>query len=371
MNIKLFFLFYIVFVINCAISIQARQTGDAEARLPIDSAAAEVWQQLLATLHKLDVKIIQQDARHFHLQTDWVNWQLNQHGEALLRGSFYATLKHRTDVRHRFAFSIEARANGHSVLVIRDVAFQQLQDITPGSSHAWNKWIDQPVHYQAVKTFAGAFWGSYTTTIRTRVAVSESDAPTAQAPAAPAPAASAPAPRQDSLAPQRPRPALATAHTQITAYHQAVRRDIAAKLQGNSLVVEGAYAEVLLKFQKALLNKNISIDNADRQRGLLTTGWVDAYYDEQGKLLRFADSDNIKWGFSFSGESLKQRHKFRFKLVNAADKNQTAIYAYHIEVEQLVDVQADSSQSVLAWQKLKTRDEVATDFLRELSRSLL
>lgn len=133
----------------------------------------------------------------------------------------------------------------------------------------------------------------------------------------------------------------------------------------NGLLVRASPAVAWPALLQALHDLEIPIDREDGQQHLLTTGWVNANYDEKNHQLVLQSKEGPRWAFNMFGKGI-ERQQFQIVMVPANQGARSIIYAYNTGYQQQIDQTPDSSQTLLAWEDRDTSPDVALAFLRKL-----
>lgn len=146
---------------------------------------------------------------------------------------------------------------------------------------------------------------------------------------------------------------------------RVIQPDTPAKPAANGLLVRASPSVAWPALLQALHDLEIPIDREDGQQHLLTTGWVNANYDEKNHQLVMRSNEGPIWAFSLFGKGV-ERQQYQVVLVPASKGARSIIYAYNTGYQQQIDQTPDSSQTLLAWEDRETSPDLALAFLRQL-----
>jgi hypothetical protein len=142
-----------------------------------------------------------------------------------------------------------------------------------------------------------------------------------------------------------------------------IQPDAPVKPAANGLLVSASPAVAWPALLQALHDLEIPIDQEDGQQHLLTTGWVNADYDEKNHLLVLRSEE--VWAFNMFGKGI-ERQQYQVVMVPANQGVRSIIYAYNTGYQQQIDQTPDSSQTLLVWEDQDTSPDVALALLRRL-----
>ena len=146
---------------------------------------------------------------------------------------------------------------------------------------------------------------------------------------------------------------------------RVIQSDTPVTPAANGLLVRASPSVAWPALLQALHDLEIPIDREDGQQHLLTTGWVNANYDEKNHQLVLRSKEKPKWAFSLFGKGI-ERQQYQVVLVPASKGARSIIYAYNTGYQQQIDQTPDSSQTLLAWEDRDTSPDLALSFLRQL-----
>ena len=144
-----------------------------------------------------------------------------------------------------------------------------------------------------------------------------------------------------------------------------IQTDAPVKPAANGLLVSASPAVAWPALLQALDDLEIPIDQEDGQQHLLTTGWVNADYDEKNHQLVLRSKEGPKWAFNMFGKGI-ERQQYQVVMVPANQGVRSIIYAYNTGFQQQIDQTPDSSQTRLVWEDQDTSPDVALALLRRL-----
>lgn len=144
-----------------------------------------------------------------------------------------------------------------------------------------------------------------------------------------------------------------------------IKPEAAAQPDTRGLLVRASPAIAWPALLQSLDDLEITREHEDDRQHLLTTGWIDADYDDKNQLLVMRSKEGPEWAFNIFGKGI-ERHRFQLIMVPANEGERTIIYAYHTASQEQVDKTPDSSQTVLDWEDRKTDPDVAVALLRRL-----
>ncbi len=315
--------------------------------------------------------------------TGWIRWVYDpksSRGGSRGHGNFFSRLNE----RHRFRFIVSASSTG-SVIQIEDAVHQREVDIAPDSTYSWMKWKDYETQPGAALTFLRRLQGDIESAMSSQILVPQETAadsnahdvsPGAESPSSPQHQAPARVPERGSTArryaPSAPvipvsppvmAPKLAPVTPKPLRHKTLTPAPDSPATHSGALFVRADIERTWRSLLGALSALGVSINSADPQQHLVSTGWIKANYSKKNHQLHLESTGESDWAFSFTGHG-KQRHRFQLMVVPAAGGS--LVYAYHTGFQEQYDKTPDSSQTLLDWRDRRTDPQVATAFIRRL-----
>lgn len=133
----------------------------------------------------------------------------------------------------------------------------------------------------------------------------------------------------------------------------------------DGLLVDANPATAWQALLRALKDLGIAQESSDQRQYIVTTAWIDSFYDQKNQQFTVRSKDEERWAFNWRGQGL-QRHRFQLILIPVDAGNRSMIYAYHTGNREQIDTTPDSSQTLLKWVDRETDPRVANAFLRRL-----
>lgn len=138
----------------------------------------------------------------------------------------------------------------------------------------------------------------------------------------------------------------------------------------NALWIQKKNDETWDALLKTFEKFEISIQMKDPEQMILSTGWLNYFYDKKNQSLRRYPKDKPSWAFNLMGDG-RERHRIQLTVLPTNQGAETLIYAFHTGSQELTDQTPDSSQTNLVWEGRETNANIASAFLRLLSTRLL